>query len=289
LFAGPPVDSPTIGYPNVIYYCFNDLATSSCTKSLDGGVTFVSTGEPAFALAEDGSAECGGLHGHGVVDHGGVVYLPREFCGKPYLAISRDEGRSWERMQIDRTPMPSQVSDPSVAVDGRGNIYYAWIPNDRLPHLSISTDGGSTWSKPMMIAAPGVTEANLLTLAVGRPGSVAFAYVGSDDSAFQECRKDSKCKLGRDGPPRWHAYVGQTTNALGRHPLFYSATVNDKRDPIVRGGCGPGRCAPLIDFIDMTVSPAGEAWASFVDGVEGGKTGLSNAFVGRLSGGPRLR
>lgn len=83
LFGGPPVSSPTIGYPNVMYYCWNDVGSSSCSKSLDGGIAFSVTGQPAFFGYEaangdpDGRRFCGGLHGHGVVDDRGFVYLPR--------------------------------------------------------------------------------------------------------------------------------------------------------------------------------------------------------------------
>ncbi|MGH2755716.1 MAG: sialidase family protein [Actinomycetota bacterium] len=283
LFAGPPVTSPTVGYPNVVYYCFNDVITSSCTKSLDGGITFAPTGTPAYVYPDDDpSQSCGGIHGHGVVDSKGKMYLPRQFCGWPYLAISDDEGRTWRRVRVARSRMDSPGSDPSVAVDKQGNIYYAWIAGkDRLPYLSVSRDGGRSWTSPAMIAAPGVTEANLVTIDVGDPGSVAFAYAASTDSSFG-CERRDACAGRIDGPPRWHAYMGRTWNALSRRPLLFSATVNDLSDPIVIGGCGPGRCGPLVDFIDVEISPAGDAWGSFVDGVEGRRTNLSRAFVGSL-------
>ncbi|MDP8956819.1 MAG: glycoside hydrolase, partial [Actinomycetota bacterium] len=102
LFAGPPVTSPTIGYPNIVYYCSAGAGLarwsmeSSCLKSLDGGKTFVRTGEPAFITdPRDGipGQECSGVHGHGFADDDGTVYIPKGHCGKPWLAISRDEGR----------------------------------------------------------------------------------------------------------------------------------------------------------------------------------------------------
>ncbi|MGH2805762.1 MAG: hypothetical protein ACRDKT_00655, partial [Actinomycetota bacterium] len=73
LFAGPPAQSPTVGYNSIVYYCWNDVGSSSCAKSLDGGVTFHPTGSPAFpgvdpeASGQDGAELCGGLHGHGYV------------------------------------------------------------------------------------------------------------------------------------------------------------------------------------------------------------------------------
>ena len=187
---GPPVTSTTIGYPNIIYYCWNDIASSSCQKSLDRGLTFPVAGSPVFP-GEDIENEdeghygvrglCGGLHGHGFVDNKGVVYLPREYCREPWLAISRDEGLTWERGLVVKKVGAGNLGDvdPSVAVDKQGNIFYSWIGNDRLPYLATSKDGGKTWSKPMMIAPPGVNEANLPSIVLGGNGKVAIAYMGN--------------------------------------------------------------------------------------------------------------
>lgn len=280
LFGGPPAMSAPQGYPRVLYYCFNDVGSSSCSKSVDGGISFVPTGAPAFTGVDPsaGGELCGGLHGHGVVTSDGIVLLPREYCARPFLAISRDEGGTWTRAQVAGNG--ARPTDPSVDVDRQGNIYYAWVAKNGLPYLSVSEDGGKGWTEPMMIGAPGVKETNLLTLDVGRPGSVAFAYMGTADSRH---------------PKVWNGYMGITTGALDRDPLFYSATVNDKKDPLKRGTCGPGRCGEeILDFIDVVIATDGTGWASFVDacdtrcarsGLEGGNEGI----VGHFVGGPELR
>ncbi|MDQ3879362.1 MAG: glycoside hydrolase, partial [Actinomycetota bacterium] len=49
--AGPPATTPKaamVAYPDVLYYCYNDVITTSCAKSLDGGVSWTQTGSPAF-------------------------------------------------------------------------------------------------------------------------------------------------------------------------------------------------------------------------------------------------
>src|SRR5205807_1699648 len=57
IYAGPPPPGGTapIGYPNVVYYCAIGLGTTSvfalatlCTKSLDGGRTWIDTGTLPF-------------------------------------------------------------------------------------------------------------------------------------------------------------------------------------------------------------------------------------------------
>lgn len=289
LFAGPPVTSITAGYPRVVYYCFGDaLATSSCSKSLDGGVSFAPTGTPAFFFNHDppgggGRLFCGGLHGHGVVGSDGTIYLPKDHCGRPLLAISKDEGATWTRVRVSRMPVADSIrnaSDPSVAVDSDGNLYYAWVGRDRLPYLSVSKDDGRRWTRPVMIGAPGVRQVNLLTIDVGRPGSVAFSYMGTKDSKH---------------PRRWGGYVGMTTQFLKPNPLFLTAAVNRVANPLKRGLCGPGRCgAEVLDFLDVVIGPDGTPWASFVDACdprceEGGPERGNEGLVGRLIGGPILK
>ncbi|MDP8927945.1 MAG: glycoside hydrolase, partial [Actinomycetota bacterium] len=183
LFGGPPVSSPTIGYPHILYYCWNDIASSSCSKSLDGGLTFHRTGAPAYpgvdpAAGSQGAGFCGGLHGHGYVGPDGTVYLPKGHCGAPMLSISKDEGKTWTRVRV--ADITIEQHEASVAADKKGNLYYLFIrKEDRMPYLVISKDGGETWAKPIMVGAPGLTQANLPTLDMSSPGKVAVAYLGS--------------------------------------------------------------------------------------------------------------
>lgn len=268
LFGGPPATTETGDYPNLLYYCWNDVLTSSCSKSTDGGVTFLVTRSPAFT-------SCGGLHGHGHVGRDGTVYLPKGHCGEPYLAFSTDEGDSWTQVQV--ADNGSADHEAGVATDKRGNIYFTWIGRDGLPYLAVSKDKGESWSKPMMIGAPGVREANLPGIDVSPGGGVAIVYMGTEnvEGAF-----GSRNYAGAT----WNGYITMTTDALGKRPIFYSAPVNDREKPFVTGRCGPGRCQAVLDFIDVVIGPDGTPWGAFIDGVNGGE-----GVVGRLVGGPRLR
>jgi hypothetical protein len=237
LFGGPPVSTTPIGYPNLIYYCWNDVATSSCSKSIDGGLTFAPTGAPAFPsapLTEGGSLSfCGGLHGHGFVAPDGSVYLPKGHCGQPWLAISKDEGRTWTRVQV--ADNGSADHEAAVAADAKGNVYFAWIGRDRLPYLAVSRNGGRSWGNPLMIAPPRVTETNLPSIDVGGPGGVAIAYMGTDNARGRVGRRDYSSVT-------WNGYMTISDTALAKDPIFYSATVNEPSDPLIQGPCGPGRC-----------------------------------------------
>lgn len=311
LFAGPPVISPTLGYENVVYYCWNDVGSSSCSKSLDGSLSFAPTGSPAYPGVDpeaggQGDARCGGLHGHGYVGRDGTVYLPKGHCGQPWLSISKDEGATWKRVQVSR--IGTATHEASVATDEKNNIYYAWIARDRLPYLTVSKDGGETWTKPLMVGAPGVVESNLPSLDVGAPGKVAIAYMGSTNSPYKPNGKfeQAECTLTESlldqcDDPRWekatwNGYTTISANVLDREPLFYSGTVNHPSDPLSRRQCGPGRCKAVYDFIDVVISPDGTAWTSWVDactlicGMPGGtQNSGAEAITGQLAGGPKLR
>jgi hypothetical protein len=290
LFGGPPVSSATTGYPNILYYCWNDVASSSCQKSIDGGLVWTATGSPAFPGADPAAGGfCGGLHGHGYADSKGNVYIPKGHCGQPWLAISRDEGRTWERHQVADNGAADH--EAGVAVDKKGNIYYTYIGKaDRLPYLVVSKNGGEKWSKPMMIGAPGVNEANIPSLDVGGVGKVAVAYMGTENSPGQPFPND------KYNNTTWNGYTVVTGNALANNPVFYSGTVNAKRDPINRGRCGPGRCNHVIfDFIDVIIDLEGRVWSAWVDAcnamcVTTGPSNLGNeGIVGRFVGGPNMK
>jgi hypothetical protein len=304
VFAGPPRTSETIGYPNIVYYCAIDggaLAEfgtmTSCLKSLDGGLTWVRTGTPPYhddPAAGEGfhgiDGHCGGATGHGVVDGEGIIYLPRGYCARPSLAISDDEGLTWKTVQVASNGMPSdadlQETRTGVAVDEAGNLYYTWPGRDRLPYLATSTDGGATWSEPMMVGPPGLTEGTLTEIDVSEPGHVAIAYIGSENAPGG---------VGADGSgpeyngATWNGYLTVTEDALSEDPIFYTASVNDRSDPLARGGCGIFRCAQVLDFIDVVIGPDGSAWTSMVDGCPGATQTCPNVglgIVGRLVGGP---
>ncbi|MDQ3940202.1 MAG: glycoside hydrolase [Actinomycetota bacterium] len=289
LFGGPPVSSPTIGYENIMYYCWNDVATSSCGKSLDGGITWRATGQPAFhpgdgTEGQSGMRHCGGLHGHGVVARDGTVYLPKEHCEEPWLSISHDEGTTWEHVRVSNK-VAIWGPDPSVAVDNKGNIYYVFLSKDRLPYIATSRDGGETWSRPVMLGFPGLTETVLATLDVGAPGKIAVAYYGTDEvSGKIEDRTYEGVK--------WNGYITMSSNIFAEDPVFYSGNVNDPKYPFAMGDCGPRRCQEALDFIDVVVGFDGTPWAAFADSCVMVCEGLSVGNTGaaaRMVGGPSLR
>lgn len=301
VFTGPPPKDglQPSGYPNVVYYCAIDAGTlagaskgTGCAKSLDGGTTFVRTGELPYivdpAKTEGEATRCDGGTGPGFVDRAGTIYLPRGFCGQPYLAISHDEGATWTRVQVADKPLGTQTAggltiynhEATVAVDAVGNVFYTWAAGqDRLPYLAISRDGGKTFGAPRMIAPRGIKEAWDPTIDMGPDGRLAFTYIGSTNSP---------------GPPfdgkyddvTFNEYMSVTDDALAAEPTFYTASVNDPSDPVVKGVCAPLRCAQEFDFNDIVVDKKGTSYASFIDACTAAECAgfLGRVVVGRLPG-----
>lgn len=288
IFAGPPVTSTPQGYPNVVYRCaMNTVATSlagfssTCQKSLDGGRTWLPPQEPAFLT--DASAlpkDCGGALGHGFADHEGVVYVPKGHCGAPMLAISHDEGATWDRVVV--SDLPIRGHEAGVGVDREGTIYYSWTSTDGLAYLAHSGDGGATWSEPLVVSPPGYVDVVFPELYVGGVGKLALAYVASRQ---------------QDGDPArtYDSIVTVTYDGLAASPTFYSATVHDpEEDAFLVGEC----CGGLQDFLDVRIGPDGVPWASFVDDCMGpgeecatreeALDTLREGVAGWLVGGPSL-
>ena len=329
LFAGPPVHSPTVGYENVVYTCSTQFGATiysvaaECLKSLDGGLTWAPTGSLPYTtdlqdendLGIDGY--CHGAVGHGHVARDGTVYLPKGLCGQPWLAISRDEGLTWERVQVADNGVPQTAigvyeHETAVTTDPKGNVYYFWIGADRLPYLSISRNGGAEWSKPMMIGPPGIKESTLPKIEAGETGKIAIVYYASTNSPGKPFPQADDCKPDMAGcfgelfflnPPdperyekvTWNGYMTLSANALDAKPRFHTAMINDPDDPLVRGTCGPIRCKSVYDFIDVVIDKAGRAWTSMVDicieacAAKGPNNLGDEGILGTVVGGPKLR
>ena len=95
------------------YYCAINLVmlsgtstATTCGKSLDGGMTWLPTGEPAYITPippredqdRDRGATAPSVTGSSVTT--GRCILPRVWCGQPFLSISKDEGLTWDAVQV---------------------------------------------------------------------------------------------------------------------------------------------------------------------------------------------
>ena len=273
---GPPVSSPTTGYPNLVYHCTGTTPASSpplttpvCSKSLDGGLSFVPTGTLPFPIMGDQDLFAVWA-GNPIVARDGTLYVPKRHDGQPQLAISHDEGLTWTQMQVASNGSSAQAT--RAALDPAGNLYYTWTAADHLPYLAYSRDAGASWSKPIALAQPGVNEAALPRVAAFAPGRVALAYLATTNSPAQPpwyayCNVLlSTCDPGAYAEVAWNGYLALIDDAFAADPVIRTGTVNPPGSPLFIGGCSAeGACMANLDFIDVHFDAAGNPWGAFVD------------------------
>jgi len=273
---GPPVTSIPIGTSDLVYYCTGTTPGSSppastpvCSKSLDGGVTFVPTGTLPWPLTGPEDV-FGPWAGNPVVAGDGTLYLPKRFDGQPELAISRDEGLTWTRTRVASNGSAGAAT--RVAVSPDGVVFYTWDGADHMPYVAYSRDRGTTWSAPLMIAPPGVREAALPRIAAFSGGRIAVVYLGSTNAAGHAPYYDycdvllSSCSDGVYAGVTWNGYISLVDDVFATDPVVRTATVNSTDAPLFAGGCSAdGACMANLDFIDVHFDASGNAWGAFVD------------------------
>ncbi|MHB8634473.1 MAG: sialidase family protein [Thermoplasmatota archaeon] len=273
----PPSDHQTIAtalpstlpasplYAKHVFACINQISDTECERSVDGGMTFQATTPPFRGIDEkqavnaNGDFICSGLVGHLKTSAKGVLFLPKDHCRSPLVAVSADEGVTWTVTQVAKTPV---ADDPTMAVDASGVAYYAWVAEDGSLLLSTSKDQGVTWSPPVDVRAPGLTATNLPALAAGGDGRLALAYYGTSAKGGYKAINAQDANVDN---VTWDGYLAEITNATSPTPTVLTARINPQNDPLVRGTCGPGRCRGVFDFIDVQVDHEGRPWAAFVD------------------------
>jgi hypothetical protein len=334
IVSGPPTSSLedlTSGSPNPVYVCtagslscplFN-FCGKHCTKSLDGGTTF----GPASAVPFPPECPFPGVHPtgafglNGVVGRDGTVYQPLTPCERPYIAVSHDEGSTWQLVLVADTETTGW-GELALGMDNEEHLYAAWTgAADRLLYLAISRDHGLHWSRPMMIAAPGVNEAAEPQLVAGVNGQVAVAYYGSKNAPVPfppDCVTGSATVPNLSGngviytflvdapslscpgyeKETWDTYITETWNALGGQPLFWSATLNDPDKPTwfgatpsgmrEAGGWAVGHAsgAGNMDYFGLTMAPDNTAWVGFVQECPFGLPVAGNPNCSQAVGGP---
>ncbi|MBK5307956.1 MAG: exo-alpha-sialidase [Frankiaceae bacterium] len=268
--------SPVADYPNVVYYCAQDVGTAKCAMSTDGGLTFPVSGV-AYTTAE---CQLGGIFGHIKSDpHDGTVYLPPRYCpdlsAEEYqtgVSVSTDNGLTWEIREVPGS-VYGDAGHPSVGIGRKdGYVYMGWggpldgktVFQSGPPMASVSRDKGKTWTKPMALGQDvGIKNTRFPVAVAGDPGRAAIGFLGS--------------KTGGDGsattfPGRWDLYVA-FSNDFGKTWTTVNAT---PEHPVQVGNvCTAGTtCAAgtrnLLDFNDMVIDQkTGYVAAAIADGCPG--------------------
>jgi hypothetical protein len=289
--------NPVTNYPNVVYYCAQDVATAKCSMSTDGGVTFPTT-SVVYTTAE---CQLGGIFGHIKSAPDGTVYLPPRYCPdltagefQTGVAVSEDNGLTWEVREIPGS-VYGDAGHPSVGVGTNGDIYMGWGgPKDGAtvfqsgPAMAAaSTDKGKTWSTSIPLGQElGIQNSRFPVAVAGDAGKAAIGYLGSttggDGSAPDFAgRWDLYVSFTEDGGKTW-----QTMLATPEHPVQVG--------PICTSGTTCGASRNLLDFNDMQIDPAtGRVVVAYADGCPGTAecttaSRLQKASIARQVGGPVL-
>ena len=275
----PPGGTTPNGYPHVVYYCANasDLSPSNlwCYRSLDGGPQFSFTGGFPDPPPKPG---CQTEHPArpGAVGTEGFLYFPVYQCGDLSVAVSKDEGAAWQLVHVAAANV-QDLYTTSVAVDGAGNIYLAWIQGpaggsstDAIlgsgePMLSVSRDHGATWSAPEPVAPPGVGHAEFIAITARALGQVAISYLANTD-----------------GSTLLDGWLSETTDALVPHAQWWAAPLNDPSTPLIDSSDST-TFGDRLFFTTDAFSPRGEPWGAFHCAKTAACPGERIGVVGRLT------
>lgn len=285
IFGGPPSAhgaKPTTSYPDVLYYCGQSVRGNDtpgtfwtlCEVSLDGGVTWTNANQPVFTEPLNGcdavaSASMPGPSrpnnpwtpdiNWGSVGPDGTVYIAKNFCGQPTVAMSTNNGNTWTRVSIPDSKVgilsgnATQYGgyEEGVTADRQGDVFFSWIGANDKPYLSVSRNHGRTWSQPIMYAAPGVNTAFWPFMSIDSHGNLDLMYMGTSGSGYT------------DATANWFEYVAEVTNpaSSGSHPLIYSATTTPSSYPWLVGAGGPDRAPDNCgcDYVSVAAAPNGNA------------------------------
>lgn len=236
-------------YPNAVYYCAQaGISASQCARSDDGGLTW---GAPLPMNV----GRCGGLHGHVAVGPEGTVYVPHKSCsGQQGLLVSENDGLTWD---LRTAPLFPDRSDPKVAFDAAGRLYYAGASKGK-PVALTSDDGGRTWRTSATLGGEFEIENTVFPMVVaGDAGRAAVGYYGTWEPGDDQ-------SASYDG--EWHLFVSFTYDGGDTW-----TTVDATPDDPVQRGCiwlqgGSNPCRNLLDFQDMTIDAMGRVVVGYADG-----------------------
>ncbi|MBY4129263.1 exo-alpha-sialidase [Rhodococcus fascians] len=172
--------------------------------------------------------------GAGVVGPDGSVYIGGRYGRRFAVAVSRDEGLTWDVRMIPGSAL-ARYHNPlhfhllgsryrlpeSTAVDDEGNLYVVWPDREGVLHAAWSSDGAVTWSRPVVVSAPGVRDARFGAITATGSGRVGIAYYG------------------RERGRAFHGFIAQCRDFRTARPVFVGGKYNEPDAPLFpHGFCG---------------------------------------------------
>ncbi|MDX6274170.1 MAG: hypothetical protein QOJ92_1380 [Frankiales bacterium] len=275
-------------YPNIVYYCTNDVAAADCSTSLDGGLTF-SPAHPVFGP----ESACAPITGHVKSAPDGTVYLMPDGCGAHQSVwVSENDATTWTERPIPGSTV-GDAGHPVVATGHDGTVYAAWGSNDNVRggriHVSVSRDKGVHWTAPVPLGKEKGIKVSRFPIGVAGDGDRAvIGFLGSTSGGDPGNKNLFK--------GRWDLYLSYTYDR-GKHWVTYNATPGSpvQVGSVCTGGLGCDGDRNLLDFNEMVIGPDGRVIVAFADGclkTKGCTTKdrlRKGAIVKQLGGTPLLR
>lgn len=285
----------TYGPNRAVYYCSQVVVEATCSRSLDGGITFPQSGV-MYTLSLVGEG-CTGLHGHLRIAPDGTAYMPNFSCtdadgGERAALVVADPGPvlSFDiRLLPTSTTTPDFDSDPAVGIDAAGTAYMAFEDATSNMNVAVTKDRAFTYTDIQDIGKPfGIKNATMPKVVGGSAGRAAVTFLGTPTEAPLATDDIPENNLRSFDPDRgdpkggWHLYIAHTYDS-GKNWTVVDATPTD---PVQRGciwwgnvaadripegdaSCSSNPERNLLDFIDMTVDKQGRVLVGYADGCVG--------------------
>ncbi len=283
----------TVTKGKAVYFCSQDLVPGSCVRSDDGGNSW-----SAPQVAYDGSV-CSNLHGHLKIALDGSAYLPIKGCGAQQGGTyTHNAGLSWTQFTVPNTAPQADGSDPSIAIDDAGKLYYCYVNGDGRARVRVGSknaDGSLAWNGPDtdLGSAHGIRNASFPEAIGGDSGRASCGFLGTNDPSTNYQSRDF------DGV--WYLYIATTTDG-GASWTTVNATPNDPVQGVggiwQQGGSGDtNNNRNLLDFNEVTMDEKGRVLFGYNDGCVGAcntdpvgaVTYVASMRVARQTGGKTLR
>jgi len=267
-----PLKIPT-SYGHALYYCSHSEVQAFCSRSDDGGLTWLPS-KPIFPA----TADCSN-HGHVKVGIDGTVYVPmNNSCeGAEGVSVSVDAGQTWTWIKVPNTVQGRWDSSIGIANDGK-TLYYAYgeTGTDRPMILKGFLDKTNPsvpairWQLPAIdVGVPaGLKNIVFNTVVAGDPDRAAYAFHGTTTPGDSN---DATLMAHAE----WHLYVSTTFDG-GKTWNLRDVTPTDptQRGAICHGTvCTADTSRPpdrnLLDFMDMVADSKGRLLIGYADGCTG--------------------
>jgi hypothetical protein len=192
------------------------------------------------------------------VDRAGTIYYGwTAFDRQPYVAWSRNNGRTWSKPVRMGRPGLHQAWHTTLDAVAPGKVAVYYLGTENGPSKPFPDNRSCRSDDPATDLGYGIGTASC------SDGAAAYEHT------------------------TWNGYLAVTSDLFAPDPTLVTARLNPLADPLTVGQCGALRCQQQYDFSDVHISPHdGTPWAAYVDGCRDERHCVSpgNGRLARLVG-----